>query len=137
MYLIYIEMLGHDTSWAQATAIQLCSDKNLAVKKVGAGGHGWRELPAAGNSWGRIAGFRYAAGVVAARCGASLAVLRSAACSPPNPAHPCCRQMAYLAVSLLLDPASELSIMVVATIQADLRSDNFLTGGWLLGCGRA
>lgn len=36
MYLIYIEMLGHDTSWAQATAIQLCSDKNLAVKKVGA-----------------------------------------------------------------------------------------------------
>jgi hypothetical protein len=31
-------------------------------------------------------------------------------------------------VSLLLDPASELSIMVVATIQADLRSDNFLTG---------
>ena len=28
-------MLGHDTSWAQATAIQLCSDKNLAVKKVG------------------------------------------------------------------------------------------------------
>lgn len=37
VYLIYIEMLGHDTSWAQATAIQLCSDKNLAVKKVGAG----------------------------------------------------------------------------------------------------
>ena len=35
VYLIYIEMLGHDTSWAQATAIQLCSDKNLAVKKVG------------------------------------------------------------------------------------------------------
>lgn len=38
VYLIYIEMLGHDTSWAQATAIQLCSDKNLAVKKVGGGG---------------------------------------------------------------------------------------------------
>ncbi|EFN54810.1 hypothetical protein CHLNCDRAFT_35777 [Chlorella variabilis] len=68
VYLIYIEMLGHDTAWAQATAIQLCSDKNLAVKKL-----------------------------------------------------------AYLAVSLLLDPASELSIMVVATIQADMRSDNFLT----------
>jgi hypothetical protein len=38
VYLIYIEMLGHDTGWAQATAIQLCSDKNLAVKKVGGGG---------------------------------------------------------------------------------------------------
>lgn len=35
VYLIYIEMLGHDTGWAQAAAIQLCSDKNLAVKKVG------------------------------------------------------------------------------------------------------
>ncbi|KAL4452296.1 hypothetical protein ABPG75_007958 [Micractinium tetrahymenae] len=68
VYLIYIEMLGHDTGWAQAAAIQLCSDKNLAVKKL-----------------------------------------------------------AYLAVSLLLEPSSELAIMVVATIQADLRSDNFLT----------
>ena len=37
-------------------------------------------------------------------------------------------QLAYLAVSLLLEPGSELAIMVVATIQADLRSDNFLTG---------
>lgn len=40
VYLIYIEMLGHDTAWAQATAIQLCSDKNLAVKKVGFAGLG-------------------------------------------------------------------------------------------------
>ena len=41
-------------------------------------------------------------------------------------------QLAYLTVSLLLDPASELSIMVVATIQADLRSDNFLTAATAL-----
>lgn len=34
VYLLYIEMLGHDTTWAQATVIQQCSDKNLAVKKV-------------------------------------------------------------------------------------------------------
>ena len=35
IYLIYIDMLGHETSWAHATAIQLCSSKNLVVKKVG------------------------------------------------------------------------------------------------------
>lgn len=34
IYLIYIDMLGHDTSWAHATVIQLCSDKSLIVKKV-------------------------------------------------------------------------------------------------------
>jgi hypothetical protein len=37
MFLIYIDMLGHDTNWARATVIQLCSDKNLSVKKVRAG----------------------------------------------------------------------------------------------------
>ena len=36
--------------------------------------------------------------------------------------------MAYLATSLLVDPSSELSILVTATIQADLKSDNFLAG---------
>ena len=51
------------------------------------------------------------------------------ACFAPGPA-----QLAYLAVSLLLDPASELAIMVVATIQADLRSDNFLTGQCAFAC---
>jgi AP-4 complex subunit epsilon-1 len=35
IYLIYIDMLGHDTTWAHASVIQLCSDKNLPVKKVG------------------------------------------------------------------------------------------------------
>ena len=54
-------------------------------------------------------------------------------CCPAPPLNPCAPappapQLAYLAVSLLLEPASELAIMVVATIQADLRSDNFLTG---------
>ncbi len=34
VYLMYIEMLGHETSWAQAAVIQLCSEKNLTVKKV-------------------------------------------------------------------------------------------------------
>ena len=34
VYLIYIDMLGHDTSWAAAAAIQLCSHKSLVVKKV-------------------------------------------------------------------------------------------------------
>lgn len=67
VYLMYMEMLGHETGWAQAAVIQLCSEKNLAVKK-----------------------------------------------------------MAYLATSLLVEPASELSILVTATIQADLKSDNFL-----------
>lgn len=38
-------------------------------------------------------------------------------------------------MSQLLDPASELSIMVVATCQADLRSDNFLTGAGGAGVG--
>lgn len=35
LYLIYIDMLGHDTRWAHASVIQLCSDKSLVVKKVG------------------------------------------------------------------------------------------------------
>lgn len=35
VYLIYIDMLGHETSWAGATIIQLCSHKSLIVKKVG------------------------------------------------------------------------------------------------------
>jgi AP-4 complex subunit epsilon-1 len=34
VYLIYIDMLGHDTSWAAAAVIQLCSHKSLIVKKV-------------------------------------------------------------------------------------------------------
>ena len=34
-YLIYVEMLGHDTAWAQAAVIRLCGEKNLVVKKVG------------------------------------------------------------------------------------------------------
>lgn len=37
IYLMYIDMLGHDTSWAQATVIQYCSDKNLVIKKVCSG----------------------------------------------------------------------------------------------------
>lgn len=68
VYLVYINMLGHDTSWAQATVIQLCGNKNLQVKKT-----------------------------------------------------------AYLTASLLIDPTSELTILLTATIQADLKSDNFLT----------
>jgi len=36
-------------------------------------------------------------------------------------------QTAYLAASVLIDPNSELNILLTATIQADLRSDNFLT----------
>ena len=42
-------------------------------------------------------------------------------------------QTAYMAASLLIDPKSELTILLTATIQADLKSDNFLTGeypGW-------
>jgi AP-4 complex subunit epsilon-1 len=69
VFLVYVDMLGHDTSWARATVIQLCSHKSLVVKKA-----------------------------------------------------------AYLATSLLVDPASDLNIMVTATIQADLKSDNFLVG---------
>lgn len=34
VYLMYINMLGHDTSWSLATVIQLCGNKNLQVKKV-------------------------------------------------------------------------------------------------------
>lgn len=33
-YLMYIEMLGFDTSWAHASVIRYCSDKNLHVKKA-------------------------------------------------------------------------------------------------------
>ena len=36
-------------------------------------------------------------------------------------------QTAYLTASLLIDPQSELTILLTATIQADLKSDNFLT----------
>lgn len=68
VYLVYINMLGHDTSWAQATVIQMCGNKNLQVKKT-----------------------------------------------------------AYMTASLLIDPTSELTILLTATIQADLKSDNFLT----------
>ncbi|KAK2080507.1 hypothetical protein QBZ16_000360 [Prototheca wickerhamii] len=34
LYLVYIDMLGHDTRWAHAWVIQLCSDKSLIVKKA-------------------------------------------------------------------------------------------------------
>lgn len=34
VYLMYLEMLGHETGWAQAAVIQMCSEKNLVVKKV-------------------------------------------------------------------------------------------------------
>ena len=34
VYLIYVDMLGHDTSWAHAAVIQLCGNKSLVVKKV-------------------------------------------------------------------------------------------------------
>lgn len=106
VYLIYIEMLGHDTAWAQATAIQLCSDKNLAVKKVG---RGRLPLPASPHPSTHLFAHCLLPRLTVTQCSSLL-------------------QLAYLTVSLLLDPASELSIMVVATIQADLRSDNFLTG---------
>lgn len=32
--LIYVEMLGHDASWAHVKALQSCSDANLLTKKV-------------------------------------------------------------------------------------------------------
>lgn len=34
VYLMYINMLGHDTSWSLPTVIQLCGNKSLQVKKV-------------------------------------------------------------------------------------------------------
>jgi len=34
VYLVYINMLGHETSWASAAVIQLCSHRSLSVKKV-------------------------------------------------------------------------------------------------------
>lgn len=34
VYLVYIDMLGHDTSWACASVIQLCGNKSLQVKKA-------------------------------------------------------------------------------------------------------
>lgn len=34
VYLIYIDMLGHEASWASSAIIQLCSHKSLTVKKV-------------------------------------------------------------------------------------------------------
>lgn len=37
-------------------------------------------------------------------------------------------QTAYLTASLLIDPKSELTILLTATIQRDLKSDNFLIG---------
>lgn len=118
VYLIYIEMLGHDTSWAQATAIQLCSDKNLAVKKVRSrGGKGCQQVGAGGAVDAAFEGSKEVPGCLC---------IDPFFSSAPHvlTAH----QLAYLTVSLLLEPASELAIMVVATIQADLRSDNFLTG---------
>lgn len=32
--LIYVEMLGHDASWAHVKALQACSDSQLLPKKV-------------------------------------------------------------------------------------------------------
>ena len=34
VYLMYISMLGHDTSWSLPTVIKLCGNKTLHVKKV-------------------------------------------------------------------------------------------------------
>lgn len=45
VYLMYIDMLGHDTSWACPSVIQLCGNKNLHVKKVSRGCCSWR------NAW--------------------------------------------------------------------------------------
>jgi len=104
IYLMYIEMLGHETSWAQPIVIQLCSDKNLAVKKVGK----TFSPPSPSLSLSSTPITSYLTFP-----------------SPPSPTHPP-TQMAYLATSLLVDPRSELTIMVTATIQADLKSDNFL-----------
>lgn len=130
VYLIYIEMLGHDTAWAQAAAIQLCSDKNLAVKKVGGGWHRGPEKYTAGLSCtvSRASSTARAAAVAQASMPAQPSLACGEALRPPHPTPPLRLQLAYLAVSLLLEPSSELAIMVVATIQADLRSDNFLTG---------
>ena len=120
VYLMYIEMLGHDTAWAQATAIQLCSDKNLVVKKVGLGVCGV-------GGQAQACRCRVCTPLVHASTSVHLPACSPACCLPA-----CLPQLAYLTVSLLLDPASELSIMVVATIQADLRSDNFLTAATAL-----
>lgn len=72
--LIYVEMLGHDASWAHVKALQACSDPNMLTKKV-----------------------------------------------------------AYLSSSLFLDHRSETIILLVNTLQSDLKSDNYLIGerGWM------
>lgn len=65
--LIYVEMLGHDASWAHVKALQACSDSHLLTKKV-----------------------------------------------------------AYLASTLFLDHRADTIILVVNTLQSDLKSDNYL-----------
>ncbi len=132
VYLMYIEMLGHETSWAQAAVIQLCSEKNLTVKKVGSG-----YLNALLQARVRITLLQPARAVapwlgLLARNGSTqqLAGRQPGLIKKTDRSSPIrlCLQMAYLATSLLVDPASELSILVTATIQADLKSDNFLVG---------
>lgn len=41
---------------------------------------------------------------------------------------PLCAQVAYLASSLFLDSSSDLIILVVNTLQRDLKSDNHIVG---------
>ena len=71
---IYLEMLGHDASFAYLFAVNLTQDKNIMNKRVG-----------------------------------------------------------YLACSLLLDSDSEFYILLVASLQKDLQSDNWLEVDMALG----
>lgn len=47
--LIYVEMLGHDASWAHVKALQACSDSQLLPKKV-------RRGNAIGRRWTQVKG---------------------------------------------------------------------------------
>ena len=71
---IYLEMLGHDASFAYLSAVNLTQDKNIMNKRIG-----------------------------------------------------------YLACSLLLDSDSEFYILLVASLQKDLQSDNWLEVDMALG----
>jgi AP-4 complex subunit epsilon-1 len=92
--VIYVEMLGHDASWAHVKALQACSETQLLTKKVSSSGR------------------RH---------------VRSSACAILKGMNAVV-QVAYLASSLFLDYKSDTIILVVNTLQNDLRSDNYLIG---------
>lgn len=101
--LIYVEMLGHDASFAYIKAVELCASSDLLQKRVGA------SLP---------------------RCRLPSSSAGAAWWGLPSPGHRASprrsrsRSTGYLAAGLLLSPEHEFRFMLVNQLQRDMKSNN-------------